>query len=64
MEAAWVRTSHDHGLMAVAGAVCGTGGAAHEQARIHSAVPWRRNNVRPTPRTRGEPFSASWRNCS
>jgi hypothetical protein len=39
MAAAWARTSHDHGLLATAGAAgAGKDGAAHEPARIHPAI--------------------------
>lgn len=40
MAAAWARTSHDQGLIAVAGAAdIGMGRAAHEAACIHAAIP-------------------------
>jgi hypothetical protein len=64
MAAAWARTSHDHGLLAIAGAAgAGKDGVAHEPARIHPAMPCRRKSVKPTPLARGE-LSASSRNCS
>jgi len=65
MEAACARTSPDHALIVFAGAAdVGMGRAAHEQARIHAVIPWRRKSVKPRPLARFAPLSASSRNCS